>query len=84
MDVIADSDSDVAEVVTVKRRLAVALATAFTSGDGEDEVSEVNLPQGGLPLSFHGYRRGRELGQGGSSQAFVCSPGLRAPRNARF
>ena len=37
------------------------------------QVAEVNLPAGAPPLSFHGYRRGRELGQGGSSQVFVCS-----------
>lgn len=61
VDVIADSDSDVAEVVDV------------VESDGGDEVAEVNLPAGAPPLSFHGYRRGRELGQGGSSQVFVCS-----------
>eukprot|EP00438_Fugacium_kawagutii_P003355 Skav228236 [mRNA] locus=scaffold3112:67638:68672:+ [translate_table: standard] len=61
VDVIADSDSDVAEVVDV------------VESDGEDEVAEVNLAAGAPPLTFHGYRRGRELGQGGSSQVFVCS-----------
>lgn len=41
------------------------------------EVAEVNLAAGAPPLTFHGYRRGRELGQGGSSQVFVCSHWLR-------
>ena len=41
--------------------------------DSSLQVAEVNLPAGAPPLSFHGYRRGRELGQGGSSQVFVCS-----------
>ncbi|CAJ1338578.1 unnamed protein product [Effrenium voratum] len=59
VDVIPDSDSDVAEVVDI-------------TVDSEDEVAEVNL-SASPPLSFHGYRRGRELGQGGSSQVFVCS-----------
>ncbi|CAK9047220.1 Cell cycle serine/threonine-protein kinase CDC5/MSD2 [Durusdinium trenchii] len=62
VDVIADSDSDVAEVVDIT-----------VDSDDADEVAEVNLPAGVPPLSFHGYRRGRELGQGGSSQVFVCS-----------
>jgi len=60
IDVIPDSDSDVAEIVDV------------VDSEDEDEVAEVN-PSGSPPLSFHGYRRGRELGQGGSSQVFVCS-----------
>ncbi|CAE7467325.1 CDC5 [Symbiodinium natans] len=60
IDVIPDSDSDVAEIVDV------------LDSDDEDDVAEVN-PSGAPPLSFHGYRRGRELGQGGSSQVFVCS-----------
>mmetsp|Transcript_3656 Transcript_3656/g.6527 ORF Transcript_3656/g.6527 Transcript_3656/m.6527 type:complete len:591 (-) Transcript_3656:99-1871(-) len=59
VDTIQDSDSDVAEIVAV------------IDSDDEDDVAEVG--DGSPPLSFHGYRRGRELGQGGSSQVFVCS-----------
>ncbi|CAK9047248.1 Cell cycle serine/threonine-protein kinase CDC5/MSD2 [Durusdinium trenchii] len=62
VDVIADSDSDVAEVVDITVDSILVCI-----------VAEVNLPAGVPPLSFHGYRRGRELGQGGSSQVFVCS-----------
>ena len=56
---------------------ATRLQSAFALSSSQNrccEVAEVN-PSGSPPLSFHGYRRGRELGQGGSSQVFVCSQG---------
>ncbi|CAE7247373.1 unc-43, partial [Symbiodinium pilosum] len=60
---VRDSDSDVAEIVGV---------VELVDSADEDDVAEVNSPNS-PPLSFHGYRRGRKLGQGGSSQVFVCS-----------
>lgn len=57
VDVTADSDEDVKEI-------------AHIIDDSEDDIVEV--PAGGPPLWFHGYRRGRELGRGASGQVFLC------------
>jgi len=42
-----------------------------TGESGDDDVAE-EVPAGGPPLRFHGYRRGRELGRGASGQVFLC------------
>jgi len=57
VDVTVDSDEDVKEI-------------AHIIDDSEDDIVEV--PAGGPPLWFHGYRRGRELGRGASGQVFLC------------
>lgn len=61
VDVTADSEEDdIAGVVDV------------ISDSGDDDEG-LRVRSGAPPLRFHGYRRGRELGQGSSGKVFVCS-----------
>lgn len=59
VDVTADSEDDIAEVVDV------------INDSGDEHVTRVR--SGVPPLRFHGYRRGRELGRGASGKVFLCS-----------
>jgi serine/threonine protein kinase/predicted RNA-binding protein YlqC (UPF0109 family) len=59
VEVNADSEDDVAEVVDV------------IDDSGDESAPQVRLD--GPPLRFHGYRRGRELGRGASGKVFVCN-----------
>lgn len=61
VDVTADSEEDdIAGVVDV-------------ISDSGDDAEGLRVRSGAPPLRFHGYRRGRELGQGSSGKVFVCS-----------
>jgi len=60
VDVTGDSEDDIADVVDV-------------ISDSGDEGGAPRVRSGAPPARFHGYRRGRELGQGSSGRVYVCT-----------
>jgi len=61
VDVATDSDDSVAGVEVVD-----------LDAESDDDFTVIGDNSAGVPLRFHGYRRGRELGRGASGQVFVC------------